>query len=300
MKRSILTISVLWKVWLVYGQSAWFPNDASWINTYDNNASNGYTKTIVAGDTDINGISCRKISSTNVQQYFIDQSIHYFYSVAYVYEANSSVYIFDPEQNTFDTLYNFIASPGDTLGVYSTWFSDIKEIVLDTGTLFISNVPLKYQSVQYLNPYWSPVEIDTLLEKIGSRYLGILHPDLGLQFGMETFCSYTDELLGTYSPTGADCDSLYTTLYFAGSEDIKTKNIFSIFPNPARNQIQLLISKSFTDRNMELRITDETGTSVITMKELPSFIDISGFSSGIFSLILTTNHEVWKSSFVKL
>lgn len=299
MKTFLLVTGVLFKCINLYAQSTWFPNEATWINTYDNNASNGYTKTIVAGDTLINGIDCKKLASTNVQQFFIDQSIHYFNSAAYVSEANKVVLIYNLADNNFDTLYNLNAVPGDTLPVYGNVLEDILQEVLDTGTFLISGIPLKYLAVQYFGSGWIPVEPDTLVERIGSIHLGILHPNLGAQFGMETFCSYSDDLLGPYTPSGANCDSLYEALYVADVNEVQGNRKLQIFPNPVGDQLFITDSNQNAEQVNEVDIYDALGRSMIKMNEIPNSIDASSLPNGMYFMLVRSNISANKISFIK-
>ncbi|MBL7889920.1 MAG: hypothetical protein JNL24_10220 [Bacteroidia bacterium] len=129
-----------------YAQT-WCPAGATWhygYATWDpwSGGDIGYLKYEYVGDTIINTINAKRINKyvkTNYMESF------------YTYADSNKVYIY--HNNTFFTLYDFSAQPGDTLTVpgkmdswYSSWCTDsLGKIIVDSiGTTIINGESLRY------------------------------------------------------------------------------------------------------------------------------------------------------------
>ncbi|MEO6168193.1 MAG: T9SS type A sorting domain-containing protein [Chitinophagales bacterium] len=299
MKNLLLIFIALLMCTPAKAQSNWFPEDAEWINIYGTTSSSGYTKIKVAGDTILNGLACKKLVSSTIQQVFPDQSIHYSLDEHYVFESNQVVYIFKTNQQQFDTLYNFNALAGDQLSFYSELYPDGYQEVTGTGLTIINNQELKWIAVKYHIIDWADGVSDTLIEKIGSTLFNVLLINIGYQFEWEMLCSYSDNLIGMYSPKDMNCDSLYNALLISTVNEAKNEGALKIFPNPVQDRLQLIFSNQFNAQIEQLEIFDLYGRSMMKLKEVPTFINTESLHSGIYFLEIKTHNQTLKTKFVK-
>lgn len=128
-----------------------------------------------AGDTLINGQPCSRIE--RMRFYQVMDSPVYTDSLTdlYTYSDSGIVWMFDPQLNDFDTLYDLNAFPGDSwqlihLPEPASLGQSFSLTVLDTGHINIDGNSLRWLSVQYdFGNLWSDqIFLDTLIERIGS------------------------------------------------------------------------------------------------------------------------------------
>ncbi|MGB3076867.1 MAG: T9SS type A sorting domain-containing protein [Chitinophagales bacterium] len=295
----LLTLTTWLMCFTAKSQSNWFPDDAVWINIYGTTSSSGYTKIKVTGDTILNGLACKKLVSATIQQYITDPLIHYSLNDNYVLQSNQVVYIFNTDQQQFDTLYNFNVLAGDQLSFYSELYPDGYQEVTGIGQTTINNQELKWIAVKYHNINWPDGAIDTLIEKIGSTLFNVLLINIGYQFEWETLCNYSDNLIGLYSPKDMNCDSLYNAFLISEIREITNEGALKIFPNPVQDLLQLMISNQFTEQVEQVEIFDVYSRSVMKLEKISSFINITTLHSGIYLLELKTHNQTLKAKFLK-
>jgi hypothetical protein len=80
-----------------------------------------------------------------------------------------------------------------------------------------------------------------------------------------------------------------------GINDINSKNNFSIYPNPARTQLNLNIPQNEID---EVSISNLYGQVLINMK-YKNTIDISSLTSGIYIITVTQRQNKYTQKFIK-
>lgn len=155
----------------------WCPPGAEW--HYDGDVCPlecpGYIRMQNAGDTLILGQPCSRIE--RMRFYQVMDSPVYTDSLTdlYTYSDSGIVWMFDPQLNAFDTLYDLNASPGDSwqlihLPEPASLGQSFFLTVLDTGHIHIDGNSLRWLSVQYdFGDLWSDqIFLDTLIERIGS------------------------------------------------------------------------------------------------------------------------------------
>lgn len=102
------------------------------------------------------------------------------------------------------------------------------------------------------------------------------------------------------------CGDILYTLNNCNYNNINVENIntcFNIFPNPAKDFIEILLPNNIDPIGMEIYIYDNTGTLVYTKKYYSSNIitvDISNFRKSLFFVNLKKNGYVFNSRFIKI
>lgn len=293
--KKILLISFLLCVLFSANAQNWFTNNPVWNNDLYNSAGWGYSKYFIEKDTLVNGIPCKKIIQDAVMGSIWDTS-QYSQSAWYMYEENSVVFLFQgPYVNTFDTLYNFGAAVGDRWDVNACSNDSLPYIkVLDIGYSNINNANLKWLYVQYHNMAWGDdVSTDTIYDKMGSIYAGLLLQGLGCQFGNTSFCSYKDDSIGLYPINAQYCDTAFAT----GVNPLSSAIEIKLFPNPVHDF--LVISNVFNQKG-KLEIIDALGRIVHTENSIPSVINVSELEDGMYSIIIRDITASKVTHFVKM
>jgi hypothetical protein len=294
--KKILLLLVLFG--LLYSANAqnWFTNNPVWNDDLYNSAGWGYEKYFVQKDTVVNGIPCKKIIADAVLGSFWDTT-QYSQTASYLYEQNNVVFMFlGPNVNTFDTLYNFGASMGDKWGINGACYNDSLPYieVLDIGFSNINNSNLKWLYVQYHNMAWGDdVSTDTIYDKMGSIYAGLLLQGLGCQFDYTHFCSYRDDSIGLYPSNAQYCDTAFATTVPSLSSDIEIK----IFPNPVHDFLRF--SNVFNQKG-KLEIIDALGKIVLSQNSILSIINVSELEDGMYSIIIRDVTTSKATHFVKM
>jgi hypothetical protein len=221
----------------------WSPTGANWKYSFYGFVP-GYIDVFYTGDTLIAGQSAKILS-----KYFagLDWNMNVVSNLIgneYTYEDNGVIFL--RYQNQWDTLYHFNAQVGDHWRMVKQPFTSVcpensRLKVLATGNKTINNETRKYLVVDFCNPDLSSLGIqDTIVENIGfigSYFLPYDQFD-GAVDGNEggPFRCYSHDNFATYAPHFSEaCD------YIVGlEEENSSKATFSIFPNPVRDEIQLL------------------------------------------------------------
>ncbi|MEO7080976.1 MAG: hypothetical protein ABIY71_05580, partial [Flavobacteriales bacterium] len=200
----------------------WCPPGAVW--HYAANpcmgACPGFVKMVSAGDTVVDGQPCTRLERTGSYFNLIYQiEVYDTLPELYTYEDQGVVWMFDPQSNAFDTLYNFNALPGDQWQLLPmpgppTCSTSSYYTVLDTGTTVVSGFSLRWLSVDVtyvLEPdNDTMIFADTLVERIGSLQSYMLPYDacngmLDWSEGGNLRC-YSDNEINYVSDSAQDCE----------------------------------------------------------------------------------------------
>lgn len=291
MKRNTL-LSLGWSLCAMAQGQVWCPPGANWHHEWFTLTEIGYLETQYMSDTIIDGSPSQKISATKhvydyVSQSFLNQPLApYFTSV-----ANDLVSILTP--NGFDTLYRFDAIPGDSWSVpLANDPTDL--LVIDTGTVNIDGLDLRYLVVEYQPGGWP----DTLIEGIGgvwaymdgSMSQGIDAPALGLR-------CYQDQDISFSTGIAAACD------FILGINQSGSSPTFSLYPNPANSSAKLVWNdpsgRPISSKG-NLLIFNAQGSFVrsvdLDLSGGEVLINLHGLPTGLFTLRLQDHQSRWSSA----
>lgn len=208
-------------------------------------AAQGYTKAEVTGDTLLQGHSCKVIHKT---RYYSNGLVN---NAAddYMYGDNGKVYHY--MNNTFYTLYNFNAMPGDTWTVAVPFASPfcmsslnlcdslVRIIVDSVSTITIQSQMLKTLYVHSDSNDW--YFLNPIIENIGS--VGGFFPYIynWFDFDIPYLRCYQDTLISyqTNFSVTAPCDSLISSI-----ENITDANYVNVFPNPVTGKFNIKVESS--------------------------------------------------------
>lgn len=192
------------------------------------------------GDTTIGGYPAQRISQTNYTRISTDPVVHVFSGTdLFTRIDNDVVYLWDPAELEFDTLYWFGAVPGDHWSViqaqylppeFSTWY------IQDTGTVQMDGLELR-RLVVNTDPAGNQGYADTLLERIGFKYVyftPLSSAWAGLDAELFGLHCYRDDAF-TYS---TNPDSLCEIT--VGLDPMPIKEDFSLAPNPGSGELNIL------------------------------------------------------------
>lgn len=281
----------------------WSPAGAKW--TYassDGGSYHGVVEYTYSGDTIINSINCKKLLKIRKGEYY---SIHSLFQdtlgTEITYEQNGVVYI--RTNNIFDTLYNFNALIGDqwTMIRHPTQCDSTSSItVIDTGTISINSIPLKFLVVNlHFDANFPNIDYqDTIIEKIGI---------IGSYFLPADFCSaaldgqeggrfqcYSDDNFNTYKSFWTS-----TCSFIVDIDEQKKETLINIYPNPVSDLITINIDKMFGEVN-RLELYNSIGQIILLQTQLND-IDISELPDGFYFIKVTNKRGlVMNTKFLKV
>lgn len=211
----------------------------------------------------------------------------------YTYENNGVVYL--RYDNSWDTLYNFNASIGESWRMAKqpmTNACDSNSIltVTATGTKIINSLALDYLVVEFSFPSGFS---DTIVEKIGFTGSYMLPYDgcdgeLDVNEGGEFRC-FSDDNFTTYKPHFTDnCD------FIVGLNELDSKFNIQITPNPASSKIELI---GVDDQNVVI-MKDLQGRNC-SFKRIGNTIFIDHLPNGIYVLSILTKQGFNHKRFIK-
>lgn len=234
-----------------YAQS-WFPTAAEWYYRFIPSGTNavGHVRILCNRDTTVDGTSARVLE---VYQTLGVSEPPYAYSTTrkedrVVTEQNGIVYLYNTEDEAFDTLYHMAAAPGeswhfprlspawldcDTTGLYT---------VQDTGTRIIDGVALRWLAVDLrFHVGFGPTGYyhvpDTIVERLGALGSYFYPQDhcasmMDWNTGGPLTCYFDTEIShGPGAPADPACAYLPN-----GMEELRTASI-QVFPNPTTDRI---------------------------------------------------------------
>jgi hypothetical protein len=278
----------------VYSQQ-WAPTGCVWhygmIESYFA-GDQGYLRVESIGDTVIHGQQCKILHKTRYDAYWhtlTDEGNDYMYS------SNDVVYHF--MNDTFYTVYDFNAMPGDTWTVAvpspSPWFSTdtlVKIIVDSVSTITIQNQILKSLYVHSDSNEWR--FLNPIIERIGS--MGGMFPfiygfmDMDIPF----FRCYADTSIFYNRNPSQPCDTVIDDL-----PEFPEASDFSIYPNPSSGNwhIKVPVSSMYLHRTF-IRVYNAYGQLILSREikfennnGVP--IDAHDFKPGIYEVQLATENQ---------
>lgn len=157
---------------------SWFPEGATWQHEFSPvGATVGYTRMLADGDTILGGEQARILRRVTMAAslsppHAVDVTPR---SPFIVHENGGLVRIWEAGRNAFTLLYDMNAVPGDqwTMALPNNWHvCDTASFVqvLDTGTLEVDEVPLRWLAVErhyILDGAECFVQADTVIERMG-------------------------------------------------------------------------------------------------------------------------------------
>jgi len=99
----------------------------------------------------------------------------------------------------------------------------------------------------------------------------------------------------TYT-AGTSCSGRMITSSDNFGEDPSGENTMTVYPNPARETIHIRTPQA---GRCTVRIFDATGREVVTSKEIDDVVDVSGLSSGLYTVIVSNGRTKMMRRFVK-
>ncbi len=276
---------------LSYGQS-YHPlpdSNAKWCILYNNHVIPppiwGYTnywETYYAGDTNISDQKYKKIEKTEYDIFCLNTIINGpEYIGAIRDDINQKKVFYIPKGETEEKLiYDFNLNTGDTLYSYLNFFQPL--IVDHVDSLLIGNEYHKRIVFRY-------VEAE-IIEGIGSR-TGIVEELTAFEGGSYLCALYTGTTL-IYPEHPCNLSSTDTCLTRIPEPELNNP-LISIFPNPAKNLLQIKIQSELILKNPAIKIIsteNKVCKSKIITNEITK-LDLTGIMPGFYiaQIILENN-----------
>jgi hypothetical protein len=262
----------------------WAPVGAEWY--YDISYTYpGYDYHRIYCDTimEIKGIDCKRIN--------IDYCAcnNHFCDKLYTYDSNDTVFFYNSDIDTFQILYDFSATPGDSWIINPKYHPEKTDSVIvyvdSVGYEYLNGYNLKrlYVTYTYID-FWGEDEMGDLIEKsfitevLGDNNLiiNITDPSIGLcdmQFIHSLRC-YEDSNFGFYSTNLRDSctySSFRTTLEMITDHQIK------IYPNPAASYLIIDI-----DMNIDFKFEMYNSVGQLVKADSRQRVDLDNFPSGLY------------------
>ena len=168
------------------------------------------------------------------------------YYNAKIREENKIVYYFDDVFPNVDTMYNFNLSVGDTCFVNTSYWYLIENIFND----FFAGKNRYTQSIYGIS--------DTIYSGIGSKQGGLFGAIILTGSGKELVCYYENDSLLYLNSDYNSCYIDNTT----NNINILRTSVFEIYPNPAKDIVQITINKEQLNKNTSIFIYDVYGRVV--------------------------------------
>ncbi len=259
-----------------YGQ-VWAVDGAEWHYGYslDIMGNLSYVTARVTGDTVVNNSVCKKI-----EWWLPFWSTH---KSEITYEDSGVVYWFNPEIDTFTTLYDFNALPGESWQLQLD-DSCVETITVDSiGTTVINGDSLK---VLHISDGISGLG-DGIIEKIGATLFSFpnggdiadacygIAVDESWMMGLRC---YEDSSLGLYE-TGASPSCTYTFTRPIGINETESQKM-SIYPNPTAGALHF---NSAIPALLNVEVLDINGRRVKIFNDLQT-MNLIDMNAGIYFL----------------
>lgn len=285
MKKVLTLLIIIFSLQTIFAQT-WCAPGAKWTYSYANNGENGYVELNFTQDTLINSINCKRLFITKYVKYYNLPDTVIYYGSEITYEQNGVVYI--RTGTNYDTLYNFNALIGDHWDMVRFNDSTSKITVLDTGTIVINSIPLKFLAVNLHYGGNFPFDYqDTIIERIGfkaSYYIASDRYYAGLDgnVGGGLRC-YSDDNFNTYKPfyTHA-CDYIYV-----GINEIEKESSITIYPNPTSNSITINTDNIF-GKITSIEFYNSFGQPILVPRQTNT-IDITELPIGLYFIKVTNS-----------
>lgn len=306
-KKILKVISVV-LFCFVFGSTAhaqhWCLPGSTWYYEADWLGLNGYEKYTYAGDTVVNNINCKKITTFfKHSTWSLSGGINEYFGRSYfTYEQNGVTYLYNDlfGENKFDTLFNFSAQIGDRwrVALVDTACTDslYYMTVLDIGSQVINGMSLKWLKVKYGPIYYGSgnyfYTTFKIFERFGYKFDEVEDANCEgegvVDYVHTTFRCYSDTTFGLYSANvNIPCDYINTDVPELQQNALKA----TIYPSP--------LSSSLTISNtrysiQEINIYNPTGQLNYTLNNIDahhSSIDLSFLEKGIYFIKIKYDNE---------
>ncbi len=241
--------------------TGWLGENAEWTYGYYGFSVTGYEIMRMAGDTVIQGWTCKKIQrrvigvSSWLPSWLKDT---FDLPVRYVYDAYDKVYVWQ-QGNGFVPLYDFTLGPGDTLS-FPAESCTIRQYVIDSvGVTQIEGVDLRYQKARMLAIDPWPEQEMTIIERLGevyNKFDGSNEEPWGYFFLDDKYACiiegtgyffrcYHDNEIDLFKIGSLPCD-------FITSTNEPEPFLLEVFPNPAAAQLTIRLADASAGRRFVL------------------------------------------------
>jgi hypothetical protein len=257
----------------------------------------GYVLLESIKDTTIQDLNCRVISKTYYHSNGQNVSRLGF---EYVHEKDGKVLYW--RKGSFYTLYDFNAQPGDEWTVCGSYINEnlcvndtLATIKVDSISLTkINNHVLRVLHTSSPNGNWEYP--DKIIERIGC--LSYLFPQpvicaFDIPYEAGPLRCYSDLMFGRfrpdyYSSLNYDCDRL---VHYTGIQNQEYR--FSVYPNPATNQITISNRQNINIKSVEL--IDNTGRKIKQWENLSfgeNVLNLENILPGVYFLRIEIGNEI--------
>lgn len=291
--KNILLILLFISSNVLAQNSDWFEIGATWTYQYQKNGllepENHLAVFTITEQATLNGQPCAKMEAVGDNAHPLicnaTQPPYYFY------ESNDSVFYASEYDQKFRLAYNFNAQPGDTWqfvepveiygdsSVYTVTVNDVSTIIINGEelrvlTLFYQPNPGEWNSSGY--------GVKTVIEKIGGGSFFI-------PFGYWNVCEgHFYEFLRCYSDSQTEYFADGYSSCVLGVKDMISESKFNLYPNPALDNFRI---ESFNESIQRVDVYNIYGQLLYSEKPTTqnAQINISGFKSGIYPVVIYTN-----------
>ncbi|HAY71953.1 MAG TPA: hypothetical protein DCX89_08685, partial [Saprospirales bacterium] len=221
----------------------WSPVGAEWYYdvSYAFSGDIDYHRVFCDSIVEISGTACKRI---NID--FLSCNAFYHEKI-YTFEQNDAVMIYEPELDTFQTLYNFSAGAGDGWELLIVDENNITDTVLisvdSVDLVMINEMPLKRLFVTYTYNYFDFQYENTgmVIQKLGDlTFLANIdnkfYGGCDVQFIHSLRC-YQDTEIGFYS-TGHRDSCTYEFDWISTDNLMKDESV-RLFPNPFTDELKI-------------------------------------------------------------
>lgn len=299
MKKVALLILLIFSLNKASSQVWCYPG-AIWHYTHYNAYASLYAKHTYVYDTIILGKNCNKITYYT-QGFGTFGPVSYFNTPYFTYVNNNVVYLYDQAASSFDTLFNYNATIGDSwIAAPISYTGCVTNItVSDTGHSFIQGKFLKWMKVNMVSPYYMTGKVDTIFERIGCLNNYLYYPQdfcptaLHQERGGPLRCYDDNQIVNYKHMYNQACNYYYLP---TGIDKLnKQKNIF-LYPNPANDNLEVHVDNG--SKISEIKLINELGQTVLITTK--THLDISDIAMGVYYLkILFEDSSICNEKFVK-
>ncbi len=169
----------------------------------------GYDRLEYTGDTVVEGRSCHRLETTGMLDgTWWGQGVFETVDTDIFIHVDGDLVL--THEQTWDTLYNFAATPGQYWGIPDLWPEmgcslDARVMVLDTGHLVLDGLSLKFLSVDLIYDEVNSIR-DTIVERIGALHSSIrLRSVCITDSGYGALRCFQDDVLSYVAPAPSGC-----------------------------------------------------------------------------------------------
>ncbi|WP_373826798.1 T9SS type A sorting domain-containing protein [Bacteroides heparinolyticus] len=281
------------------------PIGAEWYYNYQMNWIEGYVKITSEADTVINGFHFKKLAkSRHVYNYVEEMNHDHVIGYEFVLQQGDSVMVF--RNGHIYKLFDFGAGIGDSWEIPQTYLacpdSVGSVVVVGKGVEEMFGLNLRYIDINDVSGsswgYGFHGDVPCRVYDRVGPVNGYLFPEqlclIDVCEGGALRCYHDDEVMAQIGDV--DCDYVYLSL----SERSDNCTI-TVFPNPARDYVQITLP-AFEAPFVIIDVFDALGRQFEKMKviEGASYLDISHYPTGLYSLSARSNSNTYHGFFVKL